>query len=97
MEEVLLGMDNRIGIRFSGMSFPSDMAATVEFELYSMGHQVGDDKELLVKLSQEVPRYKMDNTGLPDYDGMVKAAAAKLERDFKYVLDILRKSYSSGG
>ena len=96
MEEVQLSMENPIGIRLAGISFTSARDATVEFELYSGGNQVEDGQKLLARIPQEVPLHNLRTTGLPDYDGMVKEAAKKLEKDFGRVVEMLNKVFRVG-
>ena len=56
---------------------------------------MGEVQQRVLTITQEVPLFKLDATGLPDYNEIVKAAAEKLETDFKKILGTLSKIYSS--
>ncbi len=82
-----------IDVRVSSVKLPNGKFATVEFELYSTGHQVEEPTRTILTIPQEVLFVsKEDRT--PDYDSMVEQAAVKLAKDFNRVLESLRKTYS---
>lgn len=62
-------------------------------ELYSDGHSVGEPVRPLASISQEVPR---QGGLIPNYDGIVKDAAEKLEADFGRVVETLGKLHNGG-
>ena len=95
MSEAPLTMDNTLKIRLLSVTFPDTRNASVAFELYSDGHTMGEPHPHLLTLTQETPQYKLDATGLPDYNGIVESASKKLESDFRHVLETLAKTYSS--
>ena len=95
MENVQLSMDNNLGIQLSSVTFQDANNASAVFTLFSDGHNVRSSQHVVATLTQEVPRYNLEKTDLPDYNRIVEAAAKKLECDFQRVVEMLTKSYSS--
>jgi hypothetical protein len=95
MDNAELRMENNIGIRLLSVTFPDTRNASVAFELYSDGYTVGEPHRHLLTFTQETAQYKLDATGLPDYNEIVGSASKKLESDFRHVLETLAKTYAS--
>ena len=93
MSDATLADDNKLGIRLLSVTFPDARTASVVFELFSDGYNVGPPRQPLLTLRQEAPLYKLDVSGLPDYNGIVEAAAKKLESDFRRVMETLAETY----
>ena len=79
----------------AAVTFPNGGDAQVAFEIYADGYSVEEPKRLLLKLTQEVPRFVDKHTPeIPDYNVIVRAAANKLEADFKRVVEKLADTYT---
>lgn len=97
-QEIVLLMENKLGIRVGGINFSENGRnnASVHFELYSSGHQVGSPTRTLVNFTQEVPNYPTKD-GFPEYLQIVSTAAAKLEEDFQEIVKVLSTLRTANG
>ena len=88
MSDAPLAQDDNIGIRLQSIAFPDHRKAVVTFELFAFPSGNGGEQRPLVLLPQAVD-CAVNADGTYDHTAIVRAAGAKLEKDFSRVLETL--------